>query len=332
VLVIAALSSCVFADGVSAGSAILIDADSGESIYEKNAETKRLIASTTKIMTALVVIENCSLDEVVTIPKECERVGGSSMYLRAGDKFTVRELLYGLLLMSGNDAGLALAKHCGGGKVAAFVKMMNAYAKKLELSGTSFENPHGLDGEHNYSTARDMALLAAAAMENKTFYEISSTKEISIAGRNMKNHNKLLWRMDGVVGVKTGFTKKAGRCLVSCIERDGRRFIAVTLSDPDDWNDHEKLYSSVFDELDECVVAEQGQYAAEVPVLTGGSAAVCYAEDAALWLTPYERETMEIRINMPPFIYDTPEPGTIAGFAEVVIRGAVMATVDLIYS
>ncbi len=138
------------------------------------------------------------------------------MYLRAGDDVTVRELLYGLLLMSGNDAGLALAYHCGKGDVETFVMMMNMYAQELGLADTSFENPHGLDGAQHYSTARDMARLAAHAMRNETFREIVGTKDITISGRFMHNHNKLLWRFDGVCGVKTGFTKAAGRCLVSC--------------------------------------------------------------------------------------------------------------------
>lgn len=331
VLLVSVLTCCACAGDVSAGSAILIDADSGEAIYEKNSDERRLIASTTKIMTALVVIEHCGLDEKVEVPKECERVGGSSMYLRAGDDVTVRELLYGLLLMSGNDAGLALAHHCGKGSVEAFVMMMNIYAQELGLADTSFENPHGLDGERNYSTARDMAALAAHAMRNRTFYEIVSTKDINISGRFMHNHNKLLWRLDGVCGVKTGFTKAAGRCLVSCAERDGRRFVAVTLSAPDDWNDHEKLYRAVFDALEEYEIVKTGERAAEVPSVSGDDAEVAYAEDFSIWLTPYEYETAEIRLHLPSFIYGGPMRGESAGSADIYVRGAKVGSVELIY-
>ncbi len=182
--------------------------------------------------------------------RACRRVRRCT--LRAGDDVTVRELLYGLLLMSGNDAGLALAYHCGKGDVETFVMMMNMYAQELGLADTSFENPHGLDGEHHYSTARDMARLHAHAMQNRDVSRDCFDKNNHDIGPCMHNHNKLLWRLDGVCGVKTGFTKAAGRCLVSCAEREGRQFIAVTLSAPDDWNDHEKLYRAVFDALEEC--------------------------------------------------------------------------------
>lgn len=331
VLLVSALTGVACAGDVSAGSAILIDAASGEALYEKKPDERRLIASTTKIMTALVVIENCELDEKVEVPKECERVGGSSMYLRAGDDVTVRELLYGLLLMSGNDAGLALAYHCGKGDVETFVMMMNMYAQELGLADTSFENPHGLDGAQHYSTARDMARLAAHAMRNETFREIVGTKDITISGRFMHNHNKLLWRFDGVCGVKTGFTKAAGRCLVSCAEREGRQFVAVTLSAPDDWNDHEKLYRAVFDALEECTLVKAGERAALVPSVTGDDAAVAYDGDFTMWLTPYEYETAEVRLNLPSFVYSGRLRGERAGSADIYVRDAKVGSVGLIY-
>lgn len=325
------LTCCACAGDLSAGSAILIDADSGEALFEKKPDERRLIASTTKIMTALVVLENCGLDEKVVVPKECERVGGSSMYLRAGDDVTVRDLLYGLLLMSGNDAGLALACHCGKGSVDEFVMMMNLYAQDLGLADTSFENPHGLDGEQNYSTARDMAALAAHAMRNAVFAEIVSTKDINLSGRFMHNHNKLLWRLDGACGVKTGFTKAAGRCLVSCAEHHGRRFIAVTLSAPDDWNDHEKLYRAVFDALEEHVLVKAGERAAMVPSVTGNDAEVVYDGDFSMWMTPYEYETAEIRLNLPSFLYGGRMRGERAGSAEIYVRGVKAGSVALSY-
>lgn len=331
VLLVSALSCFAYAGDVSAGSAILIDAASGDVLYEKNPDERRLIASTTKIMTALVALENCELDEKVEIPKECERVGGSSMYLRAGDDVTVRELLYGLLLLSGNDAGLALAYHCGKGDVEAFVMMMNMYAQELGLANTSFENPHGLDGAHHYSTARDLATLTSYAMQNRIFREIVSTKDITIDGRSMHNHNKLLWRMEGVCGVKTGFTKAAGRCLVSCAEREGRRFIAVTLSAPDDWNDHEKLYRAVFDALEEYELIKAGECAAMVPIMSGGNAEVTYDGDFSMWLTPYEHETAEIRLHLPSFLYSGKLRGESAGNADIYIRGTRVGSVPLIY-
>ena len=226
--------------GVSALSAVLLDCDSGEVLYEKNADDKMLIASTTKIMTALVVLDCARLDETAEVTWD-HMVEGSSMYLKPGETVTVEELLYGLLLCSGNDAALCLAEHCGG-SVEDFVALMNEKAAELGMENTSFENPNGLDGEKHYSTARDMALLAQAAADDPTFCRLCSTKTVHIGERTMSNHNKLLSQLDGCIGMKTGYTKAAGRTLVSCCERNGRRLVAVTLCDGDDWNDHERLY------------------------------------------------------------------------------------------
>ena len=326
-----ALQAFACAGDISAESAILMDALTGAVYYEKAPNERRLIASTTKIMTALVVLEHGSLEDTVEIPAVCEQVGGSSMYLRRGERVTVRELLYGLLLLSGNDAALALALHCGNGDEAAFVMEMNLLAQRLGLGDTSFENPHGLDGERNYSTARDLARLAAYAMEDPVFREIVSTREITLNGRAMRSHNKLLWRLEGAVGVKTGYTKAAGRCLVSCAERKGRRFIAVTLAAPDDWQDHETLYSAVFHALEEHTLLKTGDTAAVLPVLTGGEAAVVYDGDFSMWLTPMEADTAEIRLYLPAFLYEMPPAGTAAGHAEILIRGRSAGSVGLHY-
>ena len=203
------------------------------------ADRQMLIASTTKIMTALVALERASPGDVITV-KQKHMTEGSSMYLRPGERVTVEELLYGLLLCSGNDAAEALADGCGG--TASFVRRMNGLAGELGMEDTSFENPSGLDGQAHYSTARDMARLAAYAAGNHTFVRLCSTRSVTIGGRTMHNHNKLLSRLDGCVGLKTGYTKAAGRTLVSCAEQAGHRLVAVTLRDGDDWNDHEALY------------------------------------------------------------------------------------------
>lgn len=225
---------------VSAVSAVLMDADSGRVLYEEEADRQMRIASTTKIMTALVVLEHCGLQERVEIKADhmCE---GSSMYLTPGETVTVEQLLYGLLLCSGNDAALALADHCAGG-VEAFAALMNEKAAELELSGTSFANPSGLDGEGHYSTARDMAALAAYALEDPTFRRICSTSVAAVGQRSMTNHNRLLRELPGCIGMKTGYTKAAGRTLVTAAERGGVRLVAVTLCDGNDWADHTALY------------------------------------------------------------------------------------------
>ena len=228
---------------VSATAAVLMDADMGQVLYEKTGDRQMLIASTTKIMTALVVLEHAAPDDVITVTPD-HMAEGSSMYLRAGETLRVEELLYGLLLCSGNDAALALTE-CAGGLVP-FVALMNEKASALGMAHTSFANPNGLDADGHYSTARDMAVLAAAAVENPTFRRICSSRSVTIGQRTMENHNRLLRQVEGCVGLKTGYTQAAGRTLVSCTERDGCRLVAVTLQDGNDWADHAALYDYGF--------------------------------------------------------------------------------------
>lgn len=228
---------------VSATAAVLMDADMGQMLYEKNGDRQMLIASTTKIMTALVVLEHAAPDDVITVTPD-HMAEGSSMYLRAGETLRVEELLYGLLLCSGNDAALALTE-CAGG-LTPFVALMNEKAAALGMAHTSFANPNGLDADGHYSTARDMAVLAAAAVENPTFRRICSSRSVTIGQRTMENHNRLLRQVEGCVGLKTGYTQAAGRTLVSCTERDGCRLVAVTLQDGNDWADHAALYDYGF--------------------------------------------------------------------------------------
>lgn len=228
---------------VSATAAVLLDADTGQVLYEKNGDEQMLIASTTKIMTALVVLEQAGLDDTVTVTRD-HMAEGSSMYLKPGETVRVEELLYGLLLCSGNDAALALTACAGGPE--PFVALMNEKAAALGMARTSFANPNGLDAEGHYSTARDMAVLAAAAMEEPTFRRICSSRSVTIGQRTMENHNRLLRQVEGCIGLKTGYTKAAGRTLVSCAERCGCRLIAVTLRDSDDWADHAALYEYGF--------------------------------------------------------------------------------------
>ena len=228
---------------VSATACVLMDADTGLVLYRKNEDQRMLIASVTKLMTALVVLEQGEVDETVTVTA-AHMAEGSSMYLRVGEKLTLEELLYGLLLCSGNDAALALTE-CAGG-VEPFVALMNEKAAALGMENTHFANPNGLDDEEHYSTAYDMALLACAAANEPTLRRIASTRTAAIGGRTLTNHNKLLSRMDGCIGLKTGYTKAAGRTLVSCAEREGHRLVAVTLRDGNDWNDHEMLYDRGF--------------------------------------------------------------------------------------
>lgn len=261
----------------SAQSCILMDADTGRVLYESRADVQSLIASTTKIMTALVVLEHLNPQTEFQIPKEATGIEGSSMYLQPGEILTVQDLLCGMMLHSGNDAAVALALACAG-SVAEFVDLMNLKAQKIGLKNTHFENPNGLDGKAHYSTARDLAKLTCEALQNETFAKIVATKTTTAAGRSLTNHNRLLWSCDGCIGVKTGYTKAAGRILVSAAERFGRRLIAVTICDGNDWNDHKQLYDYGFSLLENKQIICAGEAVAQLPQL-GGRRLPLYAQE-----------------------------------------------------
>ena len=267
VSLIGCMTAAAEAVEVSAAAAALMDADSGRLLYEKNGEKRMLIASTTKLMTALVALEQGGLQQEITVTGG-HMAEGSSMYLRPGEKLTLETLLYGLLLSSGNDAALAVTE-CMGGAVP-FVARMNEKAAELGMENTHFANPNGLDDEAHYSTAEDMAKLAAAAMDDPVLRRVASTRTARIGGRTLTNHNKLLSRVEGCVGLKTGYTRAAGRTLVSCAERDGVRLVAVTLQDGDDWNDHASLYEQGFRVLRPVKAVERGLRLAAERAIRGG--------------------------------------------------------------
>ena len=267
VSLIGCLTAAAEAVEVSAAAAVLMDADSGRLLYEKNGEKRMLIASTTKLMTALVALEQGGLQQEITVTGG-HMAEGSSMYLRPGEKLTLETLLYGLLLSSGNDAALAVTECMGG--VAPFVARMNEKAAELGMENTHFANPNGLDDEEHYSTAEDMAKLAAAAMDDPVLRRVASTRTARIGGRTLTNHNKLLSKVEGCVGLKTGYTRAAGRTLVSCAERDGVRLVAVTLQDGDDWNDHASLYEQGFRVLRPVKAVERGLRLAAARAAGGG--------------------------------------------------------------
>lgn len=232
---------------VSAEAAALIDVQSGRILYGKNLDKRMRIASLTKIITAIVAIESGKLNEIVTVSKNAYRVEGSSVYLDLGEKQKLIDLVYAIMLRSGNDAATAIAEHVGGGSAQKFVGMMNDKVKQLGLEGTHFVNPHGLDTEGHYSTAYDMAQLTAYALRNPIFREVVSTKAKKIPwegkdwDRTLLNKNKMLFRYEGADGVKTGYTEDAGRCLASSATRYGRQLAVIVLQDRNDWNDSSRL-------------------------------------------------------------------------------------------
>ena len=247
---------------------------------EVNARTRMPMASTTKIMTALVALEHCTdLSREIRIPAEAVGIEGSSVYLKTGEPLTMEQLLHALLLESANDAAAAIAIEIAG-DIPAFAELMNETAQRLSLTDTHFTNPHGLDDADHYTTAYDLAQLACYAMENPDFARIAGTYKTTIplndgdGTRVLINHNKMLKLYDGATGVKTGYTKKCGRCLVSAAERDGLTMIAVTLQAPDDWRDHAAMLDYGFDQYETVSLADIGEFRYELPVLGGTSATV----------------------------------------------------------
>lgn len=317
--------------GISAKSAIVMDTQTGRVFYEKNADQQSLIASTTKIMTALVVCEQCNVLDRMRVPKEAVGIEGSSIYLKEGEVLTIQELLYGLMLHSGNDAAVALAIYCGG-TVEGFAQMMNDKARRLGMDHSHFVNPNGLDAPGHYSTARDMAVLASYAMSNPIFAQTVGTKTVNISGgRSLKNHNKLLWQVEGADGVKTGYTKAAGRILVSSAGREGRRLVAVTINAPNDWQDHKELLESTFQKYNVRVLVRKDQILGTAEI-AGGEAGVVRlvaAEDFSYALLQDEEPT--IVLPKPGFVYAPVVCGQSAGTAYVCIGDTAVGKIPLIY-
>ncbi len=257
---------------ISARSATLYEPETKKTLFSKNENEKMPMASTTKIMTGLVALENCELTDRIKVDNSAIGVEGSSAYLKSGEVLSAEELIYALLLQSANDAAVALACYIGD-SIEGFADLMNDRAKEIGAHNTHFTNPHGLDDEEHYTTAHDLALITAEALKNENFKKIVSTYKRSFSSgeisRTYVNHNKMLKRYDGCVGVKTGFTKKSGRCLVSAAERNGLTFITVTLDAPNDWNDHSSLFDFGFDRLEKICFARGGDFAYRLPVIDG---------------------------------------------------------------
>ncbi len=275
---------------LSAQSAILIEERSGLTLFERNAKARMGMASTTKIMTALTALSLCELDDVVTVSDKAVGIEGSSIYLCAEERLTVEELLYATLLSSANDAAAALAIYCCD-SVEAFSEEMNRLARELGAYDTHFVNPHGLDHEEHYTTAYDLALITRAALGDDRLAKIFATykKSLPFDGEPNKrlavNHNKLLKSYEGAIGVKTGFTKKTGRCLVSAATRDGMTLIAVTLNAPDDWRDHTAMLDYGFENFERRVLFDTGEFLYSFPVSGGVADTVTLSNTQPIALT-----------------------------------------------
>ncbi len=320
-------------DDLSARSAVLIDSASGRLLYEKNGFERLPMASTTKIMTAVLTLENLPLTAKVRVSPVAAGVEGSSIWLETGEELTVEEMLYGLMLNSGNDAAVALAEAVAG-SVDAFVTLMNARARELGLFNTSFETPNGLDGDGHYTTAFDLAALTRHALTLPRFREIVGTKQKTIpwAGhewdRSLKNHNKLLWRYEGCTGVKTGYTKKAGRCLVSSAVRGGRELIAVTLNAPSDWEDHAKLLDHGFEDFEAVPLTSKGQLWETITLDSEEIGLVC-ASDFTSSLRAEELAGIEYRTEAGDFSLPIKKGQTLARLY-IFCQGEYLGGVDLL--
>ena len=308
-------------NAISASSAIAMDLDTGRVLYGYNLNEKNLIASTTKIMTAIIAIENGELDKKIKITDIIHEVFGSAIYIEVGEELTLRDLLYGLLLRSGNDAALAIAEAISGSE-EEFVYKMNDYASNLEMTNTVFYNPHGLEesnGDANISTVLDMAKLTKYAMENSTFREIFKTKTYTIK-TNYKtyvwhNKNKLL-NEDYITGGKTGFTEKARRTLVSTGSKNNINIVVVTLNDPNDWADHKSLYNNIFKNYQSYKIINQKKFKVKTKD---------YYENAKLYvkndfyMTLTKKELKNITLNINLFKLREYSNDDIVGYAEVKI-------------
>lgn len=322
----------IYAIETSAECACLISADSGEILYAKNAETVHPMASTTKIMTALLAIEKNTLDDTVIVSANAASQEGSSIYLRSGEEISMKNLIYGMMLNSGNDAACAVAEHISG-SVEEFAREMTQKAHDIGALNTSFKNASGLDDDGHYSTALDMAKIAAYAMKNPKFCEIVSTKtneiETSSGVTYLKNHNKLLWNYDGCIGIKTGYTKSTGRCLVSCAQRDGITLIAVTLVAPNDWQDHTKMLDYGFEQTEKIYIAQKDSVMKSYEINNQTFNAVC-GGDITAGVKKNEKQNIDVTlhaIKAPTFNIQKNEK---IGYAEFYLNGNYMGQCDLL--
>lgn len=320
---------------VSALSAVVINADTGGIVYEKSAFAQRAMASTTKIMTALLTIEAGGLDKKFTVDSYAIQVEGTSMGLSQGDIVTRRALLYGILLPSGNDAANAAAVSVSG-SMGKFVELMNRKAEELGLVNTHFANPSGLDADGHYTTAYDLAMLTKTALENPVFAEICRCADARVEFgnppylRSLANSNKMLWQYEGCYGVKTGFTDNARRCLVSAAEREGVRLICVTLNAPDDWEDHRKMLDYGFTQVTRTEVVLPSP--ASIPVIGGKAEQVklSLGEKVTLPLSRDEIKSVSFKLSAEPFLYAGFEPGKKVGTVEIYLEDELIRKVSLI--
>lgn len=322
---------------VSAESAsCIINGVTGEVVEEENSDVMMPMASTTKIMTLLVALENANLDDVVTVCDEAIHEEGSSAYLKAGAKISMRDLLHGLMLNSGNDAAVATAYHISGG-IEEFAELMNEKAEEIGALNTHFKNPDGLHDDEHFTTAYDLAIITQYAMKNKDFADIVSKKAYTGVmtlpdGSTEKveyiNHNKLLDELEGCIGVKTGFTKNAGRCLVSATKRGEGAYIAVTLNEPDDWKKHTKMHEDAFLTQKKRTLVNKGD---TIKHLVGADSecSLVAAESFDVFVNKDWGHKFEIVTHLPKKIDFSLNKGEKVGYIEILSDGKTIGFADV---
>lgn len=322
---------------ISATSAIVMDTITGRVLFEKNAHQKRTMASTTKIMTGILALEKGELTDIVTTSRNAAYVEGSSIWLEEGEKQTLEDLIYAVLLSSGNDAAIVIAEHIGG-SVEGFADIMTQKAREIGAINTSFKNPHGLDEEGHYTTAYDLALITRYALQHEKFAKIVKTKKKKIPwessewDRLLKNHNKLLHLYEGCDGVKTGFTKKSGRCLVSSATRDGWQIVAVTLNAPNDWEDHKKMFDDSFKRYTVTKVVENNKYVKTLPVAEGKQNRIALYTCGEFYMPLQENELTNVHITheMPSSVEAPIRQGQQIGSVNVLLDDTIYTEIPLI--
>lgn len=323
-----------FASSTSAKGMCVIEKDSGRVLYSKNKDEKLPMASTTKIMTLITALQNYdNLDQYIQVDDLAVGVEGTSIYLRKDETIKVRDLMYGLMLRSGNDSAVALACHIGG-SVDGFTKLMNELAVKIGAKNSHFTNPHGLDDKEHYTTAYDLALITAYALNNPIFKDIVSTKNYVIPETNMSetryltNKNKLLSRLDGCVGVKTGFTSKAGRCLVSACERDDMTTVCVVLNCGPMFEESESFLNASFNEYKNTLIIDKNKEIQNESIINNvGDKLYLYANENFYYpLKDNEKDKIKVKYTINKTSANENEE---VGFIEVFYDNQLIKTLKL---
>lgn len=334
VIFTASMCESVFAMAESADCACLINGITGEVIFSKDMNTRHAMASTTKIMTAIIAIEQCGMDEKVTVSRNAAYQEGSAAYVRENNVIAMKDLLYGLMLNSGNDAAVAIAEHISGSS-EVFAELMNKKAEVLGLRDTHFMNPNGLDDPEHYTTAYELAMIAKYAMENDVFREIVNTRTYQATPDNatetlyFSNHNKMLKNYEGSTGIKTGYTRATGRCLVSSAKRDDMEFIAVTLGDPNDWKDHSEMLDYAFKEHYPKQVVREGM-TVKIAEIAGKKHSMIAKNDFTIPLKEHGKTEIEVVTHMAENLDAPINEAEKVGYLDVLCDGNSVGRVDVI--